>query len=471
MPKDKNINYETTQEPLVAYVVSLGCAKNLVDAEVMCGTMASNGIYLTDDPEEAHVTIINTCGFIQSARDEAEDAIRKAIAWKRRGQKAGLFRKILVGGCLAQRSAPEYAVKFPQVDLWMGIDSAPHVHEILAKLIEDEEAGRPQLDFATPKWLYDELTPRIQTTPDTYAYVKIADGCNHRCAFCAIPGIRGNLRSRSPESILNECRQFISSGVREINLIAQDSTAYGIDLKERHSLSEILRKIEELPGDFWVRVLYTHPLHLTEEFIELLGTSRHLVPYLDVPLQHINSAVLKSMRRGMDGEKTKKLVYGIREKFPKMTIRTTMLVGYPGETQEAFDQLYDFVKDFEFDRLGAFDFSPEPGTPAYEIKEGRVPRKVAVERRDKLLALQKEISLKRNKALVGSVIPVLVEEKADRRHWIGRSTGDAPEVDQSVCVDLPPKTTLEPGVFIDVKITRASEYDLGGVPVENSSTR
>ena len=242
-------------------------------------------------------------------------------------------------------------------------------------------------------------------------------------------------------------------------------------MKERHSLSEILRKIEELPGDFWVRVLYTHPLHLTEEFIELLGTSRHLVPYLDVPLQHINSAVLKSMRRGMDGEKTKKLVYGIRKKFPKMTIRTTMLVGYPGETQEAFDQLYDFVKDFEFDRLGAFDFSPEPGTPAYEIKEGRVPRKVAVERRDKLLALQKEISLKRNKALVGSVIPVLVEEKADRRHWIGRSTGDAPEVDQSVCVDLPPKTTLEPGAFIDVKITRASEYDLGGVPVENSSTR
>lgn len=457
-------NAEFSEEPLVAFIVSLGCAKNLVDAEVICGTLAANGIYLTDDPEDAHVIIINTCGFIQSARDEAEAAIKDALAWKKRGLKAGLFRKVVVGGCLAQRNASEYAVKYPQVDCWAGIDSAPNYHKILAGLLERADDAKPEITIPTavPEWLYDEKTPRIQTTPESYAYVKIAEGCNHRCAFCAIPGIRGNLRSRAPESIVAECKQFLENGVREIDLIAQDTTAYGYDRNPKSTLADIIREIEKLPGDFWVRVLYTHPVHLTQEFIDLLGNSKHLVPYLDIPLQHINSAVLKSMRRGMTGENTRKLMESIREKYPQMTIRTTLMTGFPGETEEAFQQLLSFVKDFQFDRLGAFAFSPEQGTPAFEIQEGRVPWKIAEARRDQILALQKKISLKRNQAFIGRTITVLAEEQKDRKHWIGRSQGDAPEVDQSVAIDLPPKTRIQANSFVQVKITRASEYDLGG---------
>ena len=455
-----------SEDPIVVCVASLGCAKNLVDTEVMCGIMAANGIYLTDDPDEADVYLINTCGFIQSARDEAEATIKEAISWKKRGAKAGLERKIVVGGCLAQRSAKEYMEKFPLVDTWLGIDAASHIDQAIHEVMEREDDDpRLNIPTATPVWLYDDRTPRLQTTPESYAYVKIAEGCNHRCAFCAIPGIRGNLRSRDPESVLTECRQLLANGVKELDLIAQDTTAFGVERQPRTSLAALIREIEKLPGDFWGRVLYTHPVHLTQEFLELLGTSKHLVPYLDVPLQHINSGILKTMRRGMDGDATRKLLFGIRERFPKMTIRTTVMTGFPGETDEAFQQLLSFIEEFQFDRLGAFAFSPEPGTPAYEIQEGRVPPKVAAARRDQILALQKKISLKRNQALVGSILPVLVEEKADRRHWIGRSQGDAPDVDQSVILDIPPKFSVKANTFVDVKITRASDYDLGGTPV------
>ena len=455
-----------SEEPLVVCVASLGCAKNLVDTEVLCGTMASNGIYLTDDPDEAHVYLINTCAFIQSARDEAEAAIKEAIAWKKRGIKAGLLRKIVVGGCLAQRRAAEYAEKFPQVDSWIGIDATPRIHEILQEVISrEEDSPHILIPTATPVWLYDDQTPRLQTTPESYAYVKIAEGCNHRCAFCAIPGIRGNLRSRAPESVLAECKQLLANGVKELDLIAQDTTAYGVERQPRTSLAALLREIEKLPGDFWIRILYAHPVHLTPEFLELLGTSRHLVPYLDIPLQHINSGILKAMRRGMDGEATRKLLFGIRERFPKMTIRTTVMTGFPGETDEAFRQLLSFIEEFQFDRLGAFAFSPEPGTPAYDIQDGHVPPKIAAARRDQILALQKKISLKRNQSFIGSVLPVLVEEKADKRHWIGRTQGDAPDVDQSVILELPPKVSLKANTFVDVKITRASDYDLGGTPI------
>ncbi len=469
--KSSDNNTEFTEEQLVVYVVSLGCAKNLVDAEVVCGTLAANGVYLTDDPEDAHIIFINTCGFIQSARDEAESAIKEALAWKKRGQKQGLFRKIVVGGCLAQRSAPEYAKKFPQVDCWTGIDTAPRIHELLAEVIAQGEdtPAEPviKIDTPTPQWLYDETTPRVQTTPESYAYVKIAEGCNHRCAFCAIPGIRGNLRSRDPQSVLKECKQLLENGVKELDLIAQDTTAYGVDRRNSDgaTLVKLLKEIDALPGEFWVRVLYTHPVHITEEFIDLLGTSKHLVPYLDVPLQHINTPVLNAMRRGKNGDDTKKLMNAIREKYPQITIRTTVMTGFPGETEEAFQQLMAFVQDFQFDRLGAFAFSPEPGTPAYDIQEGRVPKKIAENRKNQLLALQKKISLKRNQALIGTTITVLAEEQADKRHWIGRSMGDAPEVDQTVTIDLPPKCTIQGNSFVKVKITRASDYDLGGAIV------
>ena len=456
-PSPQNI-----ETPLAVRVVALGCAKNLVDAEVMCGTLAANGLCLTTEPEAADLTVINTCGFIQSARDEAEAAIEEAIRWKQSGRRKGLVRRIIVGGCLAQRSAPEYAKRYPQVDCFIGIDSAPHLHEVVHTLISHAPTEQPLVLVGpeAPQWLYDEKTPRIQVTPSSYAYVKIAEGCNHRCSFCAIPGIRGNLRSREPESVLQECRQLLANGVSELDLIAQDTTAYGYDQKPRNTLAGLLRQIEELPGDFWVRVLYTHPLHLTPEFLELLGNGRHLVPYLDVPLQHIADPILKSMRRGMTAKQTRGLLLSIRTKWPQMVIRTTFMTGYPGETAEDFDELLDFVKEMKFDRLGAFAFSPEPGTPAFDIQDGGVPAEVAEDRRKRLLDTQKAISLKRNKAWLGKTMRVLVEERVKKNVWVARGIADAPEVDPAVIIHVANDHLLQPNRFAQVQVTHAGEYDL-----------
>ena len=461
MPRKTNAPF--SEMPLVVRLVALGCAKNLVDAEVMCGALAANGICLTTDPEAADVTVINTCGFIQSARDEAAAAIEDALRWKQAGRRRGLVRRIVVGGCLAQRSAPEYAKRYPQVDCFIGIDAAPKLHEILRAVVAHAPAAQPQVlvdNAQAPQWLYDESTPRIQVTPDSYAYVKIAEGCNHRCAFCAIPGIRGNLRSREAASVVAECRQLLANGVRELDLIAQDTTAYGYDQQPRNSLAALLRQIEELPGDFWIRILYTHPLHLTPEFLELLGNGRHLLPYLDVPLQHIADPILKSMRRGMNAAKTRELMLAIREKWPRMVIRTTFMTGYPGETEEDFQALLNFVKEMKFDRMGAFAFSPEPGTPAFEIQEGLVPPEVAEDRRQQLLDLQRGISRKRNKSLVGKTMRVLVEAPAQKGVWSARSAADAPEVDPVVLVREAPANPLATNRFVEVEVTKADDYDL-----------
>ncbi len=462
MPRQSSSSSSYSESPLAVRVVALGCAKNLVDAEVMCGSLAANGICLTTEPEAADLTLINTCGFIQSARDEAVEAIEEALRWKRSGRRKGLVRRIVVGGCLAQRSAPEYAARFPEVDCFIGIDAAPRIHEIILALISQAPAAHPQVlvDAQAPQWLYDEKTPRIQVTPPSYAYVKIAEGCNHRCAFCAIPGIRGNLRSRAPESVVEECRQLIANGVSELDLIAQDTTAYGYDQQPRNTLAGLLRQIEELSGDFWVRILYTHPLHLTPEFLELLGNGRHLVPYLDVPLQHIADHLLKSMRRGMTAAQTRELMLAIRKKWPQMTIRTTFMTGYPGETDEDFQELLAFVKEMNFDRLGAFAFSPEPGTPAFEIQTGKVPAAVAESRRKQLLALQKSISRKRNQQWLGKTMQVLVEDRLQKGIWVARSSADAPEVDPTVMIHVNNDRLLQPNRFAQVQITNAGEYDL-----------
>lgn len=452
----------TSALPYTVRIISLGCAKNLVDAEVMCGSLAAHGICLTTDPEAADLTLINTCGFIQSARDEASAAIEDAIRWKKAGRRKALIRRIIVGGCLAQRSAPEYAKRYPEVDCFIGIDDAPRLHEIVQRLANEAPSATPEILVSgeAPMWLYDDQSPRIQVTPPSYAYVKIAEGCNHRCSFCAIPGIRGNLRSRTPESVLAECRQLLANGVSELVLIAQDTTAYGYDLQPRHDLTALLRQIEALPGDFWVRILYTHPLHLTPDFLELLGHGKHLVPYLDVPLQHIANPILKSMRRGMTAEKTRELMEGIRERYPDMVIRTTFMTGYPGETDEDFQELVAFVQAMRFDRLGAFAFSPEPDTPAAQIQTGLVPAPIAESRRKELLALQKKVSLRCNQALVGKTLRVLVEERLQKGLWSARSMADAPEVDPVVLIHAADERSLAINHFANVQITQGGEYDL-----------
>ncbi|MFA6930265.1 MAG: 30S ribosomal protein S12 methylthiotransferase RimO, partial [Lentisphaeria bacterium] len=440
---------------------TLGCAKNLVDAEVMCGSLAANGILLTTDPEQANLILVNTCSFIQDARTEAEQAIRSALRWKKKGARAGLIRAVAVSGCLPQRNPEECAAQYPEVDFFLGLDDVPKVHLRIREFF----AGTTKiaLPAATlPTYLYDHQTPRITVTPLNYAYVKIAEGCNHQCAFCAIPGIRGRLRSRQVDSVLAECEQLLSQGAREINFIAQDSTSYGRD--QGNSLVELLRRCEELPGDFWLRVLYTHPLHVTEDLLELLQNGKHIVPYLDVPLQHISSHILQDMRRGMDGPQTRRLLEHIRSHFPKIAIRTTFLTGFPGETDEDFQELLAFLAEIQFDRLGAFAFSPEENTPALTLLNVKVPPSTANRRRNALLKAQQSISLARNQRLMGQVIEVLPEEKLAGRKFIGRSRADAPEVDQTIEFQALPgrRQSL---AFAKVRINACGPYQLQGIEV------
>ena len=432
------------------FIISLGCAKNLVDTEVMCGALATGGFYLAEDEKYADICLINTCGFIRDARDESFEQIEWAVKWKGRSK-----RMIVVSGCLAQRSPEMLMERFPQIDLIVGLDDVERLPELIRKC---EKEGRLQLvEKSLPTYLYSEESPRLTLTPETFAYVKIAEGCDHRCSYCAIPLIRGNQRSRSVDSVLNECVQLLNQGVFELNFIAQDTSRYGADLTDAN-LERLLRECDTLDADFWLRVLYTHPLHITEGLLDILANGRHVVPYLDIPLQHISSHILKDMRRGMDGDKTRELLNGIRRHYPQMAIRTTFLLGYPGETDKDFEELLDFVRDFKFDRLGAFAFSPEEGTPAAAATAGIVPPEVAEERRNILLEEQKMISRKNNEGLAGRRMRVLLEKQLSRRKWEGRTMADAPEVDQVVVVTM--NHEIYDPAFVDVVIRKADDYGL-----------
>ena len=444
------------EQETIVYVQSLGCAKNLVDTEVMCGALSTQGAFLTDQLELANVFLINTCGFIRDAKQESYNAIRDALKWKRQGRG----RRVVVAGCLAQRELPTLKQKYPQVDIYMGLDDVPRIAELLKQAASQEE---PQ-QFSLPKYLYDHDTPRLMLTPSAYAYIKVAEGCDHRCAYCAIPMIRGAQRSRDLASVETEAKQLLQGGALELDFIAQDTSRYGVDLQPKQSLEALLRRCDTIDGDFWLRVLYTHPLHLTGGLVEVLANSKHVVPYLDIPLQHIATNVLRRMNRAMDGDKVRELLAGIRAKRPDMTIRTTFLVGFPGETEEDFQELLDYVKAFRFDRLGVFVFSPEAGTPAYEMKEGIVPEELARERAEQIMLAQREISLAKNRSLLGTKIKVLLEEPINtRKHgqpqlWQGRTAGDAPEVDQTVTVKC--KTKHDIPCFAEAIITAASHYEL-----------
>ena len=446
-----------TAKPVCVCVVSLGCAKNLVDTEVMCGSLAVNGFALVGDPEQADIMLINTCSFIFDARTEAEGEIQEALRWKR----AGPNRHVVVAGCLPQRDLGAARRKHPGVDRFLGLDDVPQAGEILAELVRGGKGAElAKLDL--PTYLYDDQTPRLQLTPSAYAYVKIAEGCNHFCRFCAIPHIRGRQRSRTIDSIVAECRQFLGQGVGELNLIAQDSTRYGEDLADGTNLAGLLRVLDALPGRFWIRVLYTHPRFWTDELMAVLANATHVVPYVDIPLQHIADPVLKAMGRQMGEAETRALMTRLRERVPGATIRSTFLVGYPGETDAHFESLRAFVESFRFDRLGVFAFSSEEGTPAAEIREGLVPPEVAAARRHTLMLIQQEISTQNNEALVGGTLTVLCEGPGeDAGEWLGRTPADGPEIDNQVHIRQRNGAGASEG-FIRVKIDRAAPYDLWG---------
>ena len=434
------------------FLVSLGCPKNFVDTETMAGTLLQGGYDLTFDQDEATITLVNTCAFLPSAREESYAAIEEALAWKKIKPEC---RKVAVCGCLIQWDRDrEFMTKYPEVDLWSGVDGVGDICRSLNACHDKKLVG----DAFSPSYLYDENTARLQLTVPHVAYLKIADGCDNRCSYCSIPKIRGGLRSRSIASCVKEAENLLNAGVKELVVIAQDVTAFGMDNESGENLTGLLRKLDELSGNFWIRLLYTHPAHYTDELVEFLSKSKHVLPYLDIPLQHISSRILHEMGRKIDGDSTRRLLNKLRDSIPGVAIRTTFITGLPGETEFEYQELYDFVREFKFDRLGVFEYSAEPGTPA-AVMSNQVAHEIAAARASAIMELQQQISLEHNRSLVGHKFQVIVDDKQGKK-GIARAYFDAPEIDNYI--EISSIRPLKEGRFYTVEITSADIYDLRG---------
>lgn len=550
-------------------MISLGCAKNLVDAELMLGALLKAGVQITNEPGKADVVIVNTCGFIDSAQEESVDTILESAEVRDANSRG---QALVVAGCLPQRFRTELPKLLPEVDAFMGIDQVPHVTTVIEQALAHRRArvGAPagfsarrtskakvalelsRLEGAKPreadevnslrgtdlfgktrivvsakpatasaaqlidvsprpKYIPEYNTPRFRLTPRHFAYVKIAEGCNHPCSFCTIPSMRGSHRSRRQEDILSEARLLVQDGVKELNLISQDSTYYGLDLRPNHSraisspdrfqsavkslhsgattISTLVRELNTIPGDFWIRLLYTHPAHWTDELIETIAASRKVARYIDIPLQHIHENMLERMRRETSRAHIENLIKRIRSRLPGIAIRTTFIVGFPGETEDYFESLLDFIRETRFERLGIFTYSREEGTRAGQMA-GQIPDKIKEARRSKAMALQQQIAREVSRSQVGRTIRVLVEREVhakDKAHahvtswehgqlrvaaegqqmtgnrgpvYLARGEADAPDIDGRVYV----RGKMKPGEFANVTVVGNSEYDLMARP-------
>ena len=464
-------------------MISLGCAKNLVDAEIMLGSVLEAGMEITSQADEADVLVINTCAFIDSAKEESIEAILQAD--QRRNLHGHPQQKIIVSGCMAQRYARELRELLPEVDAFIGLDQVSELGAVVAQIAPKSHTSHTSygtngtnedvdpfdwrsgqvLAFADtrPRYIPDYDTPRFRLTPPHSAYVKIAEGCNHPCSFCVIPQMRGQHRSRSPESVLAEIRGLVAEGVREINLISQDTTYYGMDLwtekagprqpvdsSRGPTLSALLRKIDNIEGEFWVRLLYTHPAHWSDELIETIAASGKVAHYIDIPLQHISEQMLQRMRRETSREHIETLIARLRTGIPGVALRTTFIVGFPGETGEDFESLLDFIERSRFDRLGVFKYSREEGSRAAKMP-AQVSAKIKNQRYRRAMSLQQEIAYARARGQVGKRLKLLV----DQPH-IARTEADAPDVDARVILSEPAPV----GEFVWRTITGSRGYDL-----------
>ena len=426
-------------------MVSLGCAKNRVDSENMLGMLRDRGYEIVSDPAEAEIIFVNTCGFIEAAKEESIDTIFEMAQYKRTGKLKQLF----VTGCLAQRYADALAQEMPEVDGFMGVADYARLYDMM----DAADRGERPVYMADGERFFN--SGRMLTTAPWSAYVKISDGCDNRCTYCAIPLIRGGYASRPFDSIVDECRRLAGEGVTEITLIAQDTSRYGCDLGDGHyQLAELLRAVSEIEGVHWVRVLYCYPDSTEDRLLDEIQSNPKVAPYLDLPLQHINDDLLRAMNRRGSADWIKNRIAECKRR--RLTVRTTMIVGFPGETQAQFEELLDFVKAARFDRLGAFTYSAEEGTPAARMKN-QIDENVKVERLDQLMMLQQAISMELMEARIGTQCEVLVEGR-DESGWYGRSILEAPESDG--CIHLIAKGELVPGQYIQARITGADAYDL-----------
>jgi ribosomal protein S12 methylthiotransferase len=465
-------------------MISLGCAKNLVDAEIMLGSVLQRGMEITSRPEDADVLVINTCAFIDSAKEESIEAILEAHQQRRLNRRAD--QKLIVSGCMSQRFAKELRREMPEVDAFIGLDQVSELGKIVERILGkrptpktdswtleierselgvDSKNGDLDIGFANtrPSYIPDYDTPRFRLTPAHFAYLKIAEGCNHPCSFCVIPQMRGKHRSRQPESVLAEIRGLVSEGVREINLISQDTTYYGMDLWQLKAgprqpvdsthgptLAALLREIQKIEGEFWVRLLYTHPAHWSDELIETIAGCDKVARYIDIPLQHIDESVLRRMRRETLRAHIENLIHKLRAGIPGVTLRTTFIVGFPGETDREFASLLDFIQQSRFERLGIFKYSQEAGSRAAKMP-GQIPARVKNARFRDAMSVQQRIAQDIARERVGMELKLLV----DQPHF-ARSEGDAPDVDARVVLSK----AAPVGEFIWRRITGTRGYDL-----------
>ncbi|MCY4627527.1 MAG: 30S ribosomal protein S12 methylthiotransferase RimO [Acidobacteria bacterium] len=434
-------------------LVSLGCAKNLLDSEVMAGVLTSRGFEMTADPADADALVVNTCGFIGPAKEEGINTILELARLKSHGR----CRRLVVAGCLAQRYASELAREIPEIDAVIGLDEVERIADVL---IASERRTPPLRADQSVTWLYDHTTPRIRSTPPHIAYIKVAEGCDYPCSFCVIPQIRGRFRSRDPDSVLAEAASLAATGTRELVLVAQDTTAYGKDLGIRNGLARLLRELAAVDGIGWVRFLYAYPTTLDDEVLSAMAEVPEVCRYVDIPLQHANRRVLRDMRRPGNRESNERLLARIRGAVPGVAIRSTFIVGFPGETEDEFRELFDFVEAARFDAMGAFVYSNEESATSH-VEEEVISESRKEDRRARLMELQQGIALARHREMVGSVVPVLVDGAAEESELLtaGRTEKQAPDVDARVLIvdgDAPA------GEFVDVEITGAHPEDLVG---------
>ena len=425
--------------------VSLGCAKNLIDSENMMAMLKSEGHEIVPDPKQAEAIVVNTCGFIASAKQESIQTIFEMAKYKETGLK-----KLIVCGCLAQRYQEALEQEIPEVDAIIPIRDYDKLADRLRPLLGEGDQS------------LISKSERVLTGNPWQAYIKISDGCSNHCAYCAIPLIRGEQKSRTIEDIVKEATFLASIGVKELTLIAQDTTKYGLDNYGEYKLGDLIRAIDQIPGLHWIRILYMYPDEIVDDVLDAMKESKKVVPYFDIPTQHASTRMLKRMNRRSSHEEVKAITDKIRKMFPNATLRTTLIVGFPGETQEDFDEMMDFVKEIQWDRMGAFTYSQEEDTPTYDM-DGQVPQEIMDERLAQLMQVQEQISFEKNQAKIGSTVEVLVEEQeALTGRYRGRSQADAPdEVDGQVIFTADKDIPM--GSFVRVKVTDARDYDLMGV--------